>query len=657
MRLRVAVLFLASTLPLCAATHYKPATEPEFVPPEFTAPALSPDGSALCFIAQHDGHSRLFKLDLKTQTTTGVFTAGDGEVEAFWWLSPTRLLIAAVGENDLWYFLQDLDGTKARRVALLDASPPEWIHRITGDDQRVIATLMDFYRNPLIASSPLDDGAGQHDRYVARVDVRRNSATRLDTLERDDSGHDWKSRGARLTTLRPSAALFQVVTSTHGELLARTSSLNGRWHVMWRARADQPWQEQRGKSDLPPFVPIAVDAADRLLVLASDQGNTSALMRLDTRTGQRTLIAQRPDRDIAQLIFHPSGNSAVVGVTFYSHEGEDALYFDPDDAAFHRKLTNSFPGFAARVVSTSADGALKVVATWNATTPRAYYLFDRTNGRLSLLGRERAPADAAHAAELVVVSFQAEDGTALRGHALVPVQRPSSGAPLLVAPLQFVGEPSITTDACRPEEMYLVRRGIAVAHFAVAGTTGFGAALRDAGRFQLAGRTPRDLDAGVHALIQTGCVDPGRIAIYGVGLGSMFTLRTAAESSLYRAVVVQLPQGPRTANAIPWMTSDNAPLEALIARAGGTAAAFALVHEFEPESFAPKLRVPVLVLYQPLDPSISASTLHTQLDRAKVPSTWINLDDSPGVLRRDELEQQELYAHIADFLTASFAPR
>lgn len=101
------------------------------------------------------------------------------------------------------------------------------------------------------------------------------------------------------------------------------------------------------------------------------------------------------------------------------------------------------------------------------------------------------------------------------------------------------------------------------------------------------------------------------------------------------------------------MSSDHAPLETLLARAGGTAAAFALVHEFEPEVFAPRLHVPVLVLHQSAG-SRTASALHVELDRARVPSTWIDVTDPAG-MRREELAAQILYAHVADFFAHAFA--
>src|SRR4051812_42799560 len=70
-----------------------------FKAPEFTSPAISPDGKNVAFIAQNNGRACLFRLELKTGQVSGLFSAGEGDVETFWWTGSNRVLLAGRGES------------------------------------------------------------------------------------------------------------------------------------------------------------------------------------------------------------------------------------------------------------------------------------------------------------------------------------------------------------------------------------------------------------------------------------------------------------------------------------------------------------------------------------------------------------------------------
>jgi len=203
------------------------------------------------------------------------------------------------------------------------------------------------------------------------------------------------------------------------------------------------------------------------------------------------------------------------------------------------------------------------------------------------------------------------------------------------------------------QDQFFASRGYAVAHIGVRGTPGFGREFLNAGDFQLAGKVVADLDDAVDYLARTGRIDPRRVAILGDGLGGLSGLHTAAVSNRFHAVVAYDPICDLTATSIGWLSSSRADTPTIVKQAGGTKAAYDLVHQFEPDSFMEKLTAPVLLVktsWYGLSNDTGGKRIRGSMDRHRKVYEWYELDLRDYEHVKNETYLAKINTQIADYL-------
>ena len=607
--LLLAVAFGAAHLGAAPTTAPVSSTGAEiyFKPPQFTGPVISPDGHSIGFISQVDGRAGLFKIDRTSGQIQTLFTAGEGELARFWWAGNQRVLIAARGVRAIEYFVLDLNNPKPRAIHALDGRDPTQIVWLPADNDHVIA-------------------------INKRVDLTNGHSSTVESMSAD----------------------YQFVYSPAGELRAKLGQALGKWRISWRSRTDRPWHTlESSNEDWPPFTVAAVADDDRhLWVYANDQGDTEALMLLDPDTDQRTLVAQRPNQDIYDMMVQPPRMTAAA-VVFYNNGPEDAFFMDEQAKQFSSALDQSLPGMLHRVTSSSTDGTARVIAAWIPGYPWHYYLFDATQHRLSMLGEERPDIVAGGLGEVHFFSFQTRDGLNESGYVVLPRKaKDGKPVPLLVMSMAAVGERAKSATYFDAEDQFFASRGYGVAHFAVRGNIGFGRKLERAGDFQLASAIVRDLEDGVGYLAREHLIDPHRVAIMGYGLGGLAALHTAATSNVFHAVVAYSPRCDLTATSIDWLSSSHAEIPTIVKQAGGTKAAYDMVHQFEPESFVDRLSVPALLACSSSFGATTSQALQIRgsLDRHHKTYEWYQLDFDAADHVKWEVYNGRFFTKVADYL-------
>jgi pimeloyl-ACP methyl ester carboxylesterase len=608
-----ASILALAPLPAAASDAPSPASPAElfFKPAEFTAAAVSPDGRYVGFIALTNGHTSLFKLEVKTGQLSGIFSAGEGDVDFFWWVGNERVLVSALGTEGRMYFSQDLNSTPPRPIPSLQGWHAQSIRVLRDDHDHVVA----FYF--------------WGEEYLAQIDLLTGRSSKVESF---------------------ISITDHTVISANGELRAKLWSFAGKWHVAWRARAGAPWQTiENSAYAMPVFTPFGIASDDRhILVLAHDQGDTEAVMSLDPDTGQRTLLAQRPDRDPTQLIYQPPA-AGPVGAGFNNFGPEEIMFFDPAAEHLAAMVRASLPaGLISRVTSSSDDGKVRVVEAWAPGGPSRFYLLDLARHHLSMLGDERPALAAAQLGVMHYFKYRTRDGVEESGYLLLPGGRPPRNLPLIVLPMLAVGEPVVLSSFYNAQNQFFASRGYAVAHFAVRGTRGFGTRFLQDGDFQLTGKIPQDYEDGVASLVAEGLVDPHRVALLGHDYGGLFALRTAAFSKSFHAVVAVNARWGETATSISWMSSSLAEIDVIVKQAGGTKAAYEIARQFTPETFVSQLSTPALLVYPHIDLR-SAFKQHHRIHEVYDPEAK-ELPDHETY----EAGQVRLLGRIADFLDKTF---
>ena len=582
-----------------------------FQPPDFYSPALSPNGRFIAFIGRANGHACLFLLERTTGKIQGLFSPGEGQVEYFWWKGDHRVLVAGRGTKGLTYFVQELDSTQPQEIPALKWVPVDWINPLLRDADHVVV-------------APTYNG-----RRVTEVDLRTGRDSKFELLEGNDNA---------------------CVTSVDGELRAFVHRFGESWRIAWRTNARAAWHDCKGNGGIIPFRPVAIDADDHhLLVFAYDQGDTVALMRLDPETDQRTLLVQYPDRDVWEVVRDP-GHQVPPVVTSYHYGGDDMQVLDDAARPFYASLARSLPGNCNRWESSSADGSLRVIHSWNAHAAGRYYLFDGNRKILSLLGQIHLDLPPAALAEVRCFTYQTRDDVSEYGYVVLPTKA-QAAPPLLVLTTDHVGEPAEPGRDFNQLAQFFASRGIAVARFAVRGTHGFGRKFEKAGDFQFAGCLVWDAEDGVRHLAQAGLVDGKRVSVIGWSVGGLIALRMASSSPLFRAVAIVNSWADFPAEDVSWLTSSEASRDTLLEQLGGVKAVYKITHQLDPATFLGSLTAPVFVAYSSWYDRTpeEAGRLCGSFRRFKKPYEWFELDVHSK--KRTEAEYEaELYTKIAEFL-------
>lgn len=625
--------------------------------PEFAQPTLSPDGKHIAFLSLIGDRSRLLIHELASGKITGL---GLARVARFWWLGNNRVLFLAFDkDNDQGYYVQDLNGSPPRQLNQLYGAPLRGIMTFPNDPARVMATMPKF------------NGVHNEDNLgwsVIQIDVERNSMRQIAEL-----GH--------------SAPVF----SASGELRASWEMSAGKWTVRWRPDANAKWTERTGEGSEPPFAPVGMASDDKhLIVLAHDQGDTAAIMSLDPATGERTLLVQRPDRDVDIFIWDSTGRF-IIGAEFYHYGVPDIALFAPDDTQLQAGIDRALPGAANYVVSSSADHQLQIVLSISSSNSGTYSLIDRRQGRLSEIGSIYPSLKPAQLGRTENFQFKCHDGLTAFGYIVRPPTAPGHGAaPLVVVSPGVVGEDAQIPSDYSNSDQYLVSRGYAVVHFALRGTSGFGQRFLKAGNFQFADQVPQDIEAGLRFLANSGWIDSKRVAILGSEHGGLLALRLAANSTSYRSVVAINAPGSVGIEELRKLYAVNAPatldieylraryifnfswkasmdrddtqsqytdaiqLPELIARAGGRESADKLARLFYPESFIPQLSTPALLIYTDFT-SGGTYLRHPAALKSCFRSNhktyeWYEIDYETNRSLPSGLSEQRLWTKVADYL-------
>jgi hypothetical protein len=388
-------------------------------------------------------------------------------------------------------------------------------------------------------------------------------------------------------------------------------------------------------------------------VIAHDQGDTSAVMSLDPDTGKRTLLAQRPDRDVWRLVMKEPAHAAV-GVSFFHPGHDDREYFDQEAGDLQVRLARSLPETYKLVENSSADGALQVIEAWDSNSPSRYYLFDKTHARISKLGQQFADDALPPLGSVRFFEFATRDGIRESGYILLPhSSRAAQPFALLLVPMEYAGEEGRVANVFNGSEQYLASRGLAVARVVVRGARGLGKIFRTAGDFQMAETITHDYEDALKYLESEGFVDRDRVAIVGRERSALFALRIASLSNAFKAVVARDPAAfGLTALDVDWISGRGGDTYATIQQAGGTSAAYKLIHDFEPERFIGSLSAQVLVICSSWYDSdgMGSGILRDSLRRHHKPYEWYLFDLHDIEHRPEWYYETVLNTKIGDYL-------
>jgi dipeptidyl aminopeptidase/acylaminoacyl peptidase len=266
------------------------------------------------------------------------------------------------------------------------------------------------------------------------------------------------------------------------------------------------------------------------MALPADQGETYQELSLDgdpAKAGPRIT-------DADGILSDPVTNR-WVGVL---HSGDTLTpsFFDPQAEARVKGMMKAFPGLSVRLESFTPDLSRMIVQTSGKGDSGTIWLVDIATGQASIIGLAYPDVKDAYVGPIEMVDWKAADGLALHGVLNLPPGREPRNLPVIVMPH---GGPEARD---YPEfwwwSQMFAAHGYAVFQPNFRGSSGYGAAFRDAGFGEWGRKMQTDVSDGLAALVQRGIVDPKRACIVGASYGGYAAeAGITLQHGLYRCAV------------------------------------------------------------------------------------------------------------------------
>jgi dipeptidyl aminopeptidase/acylaminoacyl peptidase len=511
--MRVPSTLAAAALLLLAACA-APAAEAPLVPRavlfgEFTddSPSLSPDGTRIVWARRGaDGVVNQWVRDLATGAERQMTHDSRGVHHARWSPDGRRLLYLDDGNGDenQHLFALDLESGESRDLTPFAGARVEGIH---ADARRPDELLVGLNR-----------------RDPRAFDLHRvNLVTGEVTLDTENPGDviEWATDEA-----------FRVLGAT--ALRAHDAA------TILRVRDDErsPWR------DLVTWEPSVAgfdryrrivgftDGGASLLVQSFAGHNTSALVKLDARTGAETqVLAHDPrtdlwnlalasDTDAPEVLFSPDG-SRLLAVAF-EFDKPWWKVVDPSVRADFRAIEKLAAGAAFRIESRDRADRQWILWMGRDTNPGRYVLWDRTRRRATTLFEIAPELSRWTFAPMEPVSFRARDGLVIGGWLTRP---PGATGRVPMVVVVHGGPWARDTWGWSPEVQWLANRGYAVLQVNYRGSTGRGVRYFEAANGEFGpGAVLHDIVDGARWAVAQGIADSTRTGILGWSFGGYATL-------------------------------------------------------------------------------------------------------------------------------------
>lgn len=465
--------------------------------PERTSVRLSHDGSRISYLAPVDGVMNVWVglVDAIEEARPVTEDTGRGIRIYFWTYNPSYVM-----------YLQDRDGDENWHAHAVNVE--------TGES-RDLTPFEGVQAVPQPASPKYPDevliGINRrdpqlHDLY--RVNILTGES---EVVVTNDFGTVYIMSDR---DLRPRLA---VLLTPNGGAEVLSLSESGERETMMRIDAED---------DMTTFLQY-FDVDGRTLYMYDSRGrDTSALVAVDTETGEAEELAIDSRADVAETIAHPV--TARPQAVSFEYERVNWEILDESIRDDIERIDDESKG-QFEVRSRSRDDSKWLIEYTRDDGPKTFYLYRRETGELEYLFSERPELEDASLARMHTGVVKSRDGLDLTVYYTLPVgsagerdDRPSEPLPAVL----FVHGGPWGRDRLGyySEHQLLANRGYAVISVNFRGSTGFGKEFINAGDLEWGGAMHDDLIDAVEWAVEEGIADRDRFAIMGGSYGGYAVL-------------------------------------------------------------------------------------------------------------------------------------
>ncbi len=509
-------LILVAPISPLAQTLVPPRIEDFVREPEFSRPALSPDGRLLAaLIVAPGGRKQLAVIDPaelgKSRVAAG-FT--DADIESFQWISDRRLVFQATdltsgGGSQLapGLFAVDVDGSDYRQLVDRTWRARQGEARRLGDKSLPWNTFLlgpTYDRQSddvFVVEFPVDRSLRPGDEPPSPNLLRLN--TRTGQLANLSLG---APMGPGTWLVDHDGQPRMRVTARKGQISVHYRDPKG---DRWRVLAEFP--ETGGEG----FLPVRVRRDGTILVIASNGRDTQGLYAYDPAAGR---IA--PEAIVAVEGFDYDGTSVwdvkadrLIGV-HVNGDGAGTAWLDPRLREIQKLIDATLTGTTNRVsVPVRAAAPFMLVESYSDAQPPLYAIYNAETRTLTRIARSWPSIDPKQVGRKDFVRFKARDGLEVpMYYTLPPASFGMSNLPTVVL---VHGGPWVRGQrwGWDPYAQLLASRGYLVLEPEFRGSTGYGFKHFQAGWKQWGLAMQDDVADATHWAIAKGLADARRVCV------------------------------------------------------------------------------------------------------------------------------------------------
>jgi dienelactone hydrolase len=350
-----------------------------------------------------------------------------------------------------------------------------------------------------------------------------------------------------------------------------------------------------------PFVTFLGFAGDpnTCFFLTHDEGNWGVLRGFDTGTFKLSApLAKIEGAEIWSAVYS-ADRSKLIGLSVVGRYGEFRYWLDEKMRRNQATIDAALPGRHNLIVSWSGDMDVLVVLSNTGPDPGTYYTLDIRKRALARFGSKRPQVNISKLGRDTAEDIVARDGFILHAILTLPPGDTKGPYPLVLIPQGEIFKRRWVIRYTAQFD-FLLSRGYAILALDYRGSSGYGKTYEDAGRHELAGKIPDDVEDAARWSVKSGYAAQGRICIFGSGIGGTLALVAATHTpDLYCCAInhngepdmTHMESGYDVGNN--WLAQKNEELFF-----GNDTEAFARI---SPLSAIDKLRVPLLNIYDDPD--------------------------------------------------------
>lgn len=626
-----------------------------FRPTLLQEPRLNPSGTHIAALvtAGEDRHE-LLVVELKNNQMERFSGGGDNDIFEVTWLNDQRLIfgIAVKKSNGIGLFAAEVGDLTSCYPLLqyvgstLIAVPPQkrlrplmWIHSGSlnaATDAGVVATINTDIRSGQIAN-------------LFRAGADNNSV--MDAQASNDKHILSRQTGPKgefdIGFMADKEGRLEFGFTARDGVLSMHHLAGERWE---KCPVDLEEIDVLGCGNQPGQLAVVGPRQD---------GKPRALQFMDGATGQLgEVLLQDNVYDFDGWLYRDPASHVIVGA-MYERNGPKTVWFDENYGRLQKIMDGYFPGLVVRILGNDEAGRRFLLVTYSDRQPASYYWVDLEKHSFGPIKQSRPWIDPARMQPMNVTKFKTRDGRKLDIYVTLPAGASKEHPPPLVV-LSHGGPWMRDNWGYNGEVQFLASRGYAVLQTNYRGSPGYGWMFPKSDEWDFR-KMHDDVTDATKALIASGLVDGGRVAIMGGSFGGFLALSGVVnEPTLYRCAVAisGVFDWERLIRDNKYYQYDSDTYARLLRKLGDPKKDPARFDAIAPARHVDQVRVPVFVAHGGDDPIVDigqSKRLISELEKNHVPHESLVVgDEVHGMSHLDN--RVELYARIEAFLAKNLAP-